>query len=236
MKIKILVLILLFGVNFGSKGQEIEGYRFVGSREYRYNHKGEKIEKRSFNANHQLESFVNYIFDVNGNKIESLKYSNDSVLLARYVYFFDAENYKIRSIKVDYKNDVETRKNYINNEKGENIRTEYFDADGLTKYSEVTYTDTGEFKSRKSFDRNGELSSAYDYEYLYKNGKILEKQRLSKAKLASKTVYEYDDNGFKTSYSSNYVSIRRTSKKRLYNYNEHEQCIQSLVYEKLKTK
>jgi len=157
-------------------------------------------------------------------------------LLARYVYFFNAENHKIRNIKVDYEKAIETRKAYINNDKGENIRTEYFDAVGLTKYSEIAYTNKGEFKSRKIFDKAGKLTSGYDYEYTYENGQVTEKKRFSEDELASKTLYKYDENGYKISYSSNYVSSRRTSKKRLYKYNSKGQCVRSLVYEKIKTK
>lgn len=236
MNMQILIFILLFSVTIASSGQKMVGYKFIGSREYKYNHKGERIEKQTFDADNNRESFVCYKYDVNGNKIETLKFSKDSVLLTRYVYFFNAENHKIRNIKIDYEENEETHKTYFNNEKGENIRTEYFDANGLIKYSEVDYTEKGEFQSRKSFSKDGKLSYAYDYEYLYKNGRVVLKKRFSKGKLASITSYEYDKNGFKISYASHYVSNRRTSKKRLYKYNNEGQCVQSLVYEKIKSK
>jgi hypothetical protein len=221
-------------MNIVVKAQEIDGYKLIGLRDYRYNEKGEKVEKRIYDVDHNLLGFVCYKYDINSNKIETLKYSSDSILLVRYVYFNDAENFRIRNIKVDYERAIETRKTYFNNETGENIRTEYFDAEGLTKYSEMTYTDNGEYKRWKSFDKDGNMISDYAYQYVYENEKVIEKRRLSEDDLVSLTRYEYDKNGFKISYSSDYVSSRITNKKRLYQYNASGQCVSSLVYELIK--
>ncbi|WP_421920775.1 hypothetical protein [Marinifilum sp.] len=220
-----------------SFAQDIEAYTLIGSRKYAYNKKGERIEKQSFDAENKRISFVHYIFDEKGNKIESLKYHGDSTLLSRYIYIYSPENLRIKSIKCDYIKNTESRKVYINNDKGENVRIEYFNDNGLSKYTVITYTEKGEYESRLNYNENGLLTSETYYRYIYKNNRIVEKDKYNGAnELTLHSIYEYDEKGRKHSYSSKYASSRRKSKKRIYQYNSKGQCVRSLVYESIKTK
>ena len=232
----ILILFLILCV-IGTYSQELDGYRLVGSRKYSYNSKGERIEKRSYDVNRKLVSFVHYKFDTYGNKIETLKYNCDSTLQKRYIYFYNLDNQKVKSIKCDYKKAKESSKVFTNNCKSEIIRTDYFNENGFQRCMEVVYSDKGEIESRKYFDKDGEITSENKFRYDYQNGRIVKKYKYSGSdQLLTATTYLYDDEGNKISYSSYYVSGSKSNKKRLYQYNSIGQCIASSVYESVKTK
>lgn len=72
MKLISLLTVLLCVIQV-SNGQKIENYNFIGSRTYRYNHQGEKIEKHKFSKD-KLVSKTLYKYDKNGQHVNSLVY------------------------------------------------------------------------------------------------------------------------------------------------------------------
>ncbi|NOU61131.1 hypothetical protein [Marinifilum caeruleilacunae] len=235
--LKAIFAFFLIWSSVAACAQEIEGFQFVGSRQYAYNSKGERIEKRTFNAKGSLLSFVHYKYDENGNKIESLKYQSDSIIQKRYVYFYNLENQKVKSIKCDYIKGKESSKVYLHNSRGEISRTNYYSGGRLLQYTELLYSDKGELDSRKNFNKDGELTSENHFEYKYQNHRIIEKKKFSGAdNLLSTTTYLFDKKGRKVSYSNSYVSSKRSNKKRFYQYNAKGQCVGSKVYEFISTK
>lgn len=230
------ILFLLLLISFSIKAQRFEDYEFVGSRRYIYDETGLRTEKKTYDSDHKLVSFVHYKYDVHNNKIATLKYNKDSTLLLRYIYMYDANCFKIKSLKYDYFKNKESQKVYWNDEHGNNIRTEYYEFKELIKYTEISYTASGDFNSCKTFSKNGKLESEVRYDYLFKNELIVEKTRYSGEKIVAKSIYGYNENGEKISHISNYSSGKRDSKKRIYSYDSKGNYIQSMVYKKLKNK
>ncbi len=232
---KIVFPLLLSSVAFQQSIKEIKGYQLSGVREYTYNEKNERTGKLIFDAAMNLESFVHYLYDANGNKIETLKYNNDSVLIARYIYVYN-NGLKIKSFKYDFEKQEESVRLYKHNEKGQIIRTEYFSNHELNRYVDATFTVKGEYENRKTYDAEDKLKYESKYRYVYEQGKLIEKSRLSgSGKLQTKTIYNYNPDGSESGYDRQYFSAKK-DKKRRYRYNKNGQCIGSLVYESIEAK
>ncbi len=226
---------LLSSMSYQLGVEEIEGYKLTGVREYTYNEKNERTGKLIYDAEKNLTAFVYYLYDLNGNKIETLKYNGDSVLIARYVYIYN-KNLKIKFFKFDFEKQEESVRLYKHNEKGQIIRTEYFSNNKLTRYVDATFTVKGEYENRKTYDAEDKLKYESKYRYVYEQGKLIEKSRLSGSdKLQTKTTYTYNPDGSEAGYDRQYFSAKK-DKKRRYRYNKNGQCIGLLVYESIEAK
>ena len=202
----------------------------IGSREFAYNKKKERVEKRVYDAAHKLTGFVAYKYDLHGNKIETLKYSGDSVLLVRYVYLYDKNNLRIKSQKIDYGEEKESSKLYFYNSEGRNIRTEYWYDSKMRKYVSQTFNKHDNVQSKSTFNSNDEKISKYTYKYILKNELIQEKWKFDKnGELISKSTYKYNKEDLKTEYTIKYNGGKRDSKQRFYHY-EDGLCVCSKVY------
>lgn len=231
--LSILLLTLFAGQQ--ANGQDEGDYKITGTRKFVYNNKNQQTEKQIYDVDNKLLTFVHYVYDAAGNKIETIKYDADSTLWVRYIYVYSSDNQRTHCIIYDSSKKSVDKRDYKYNEKGQVIETDYYSDSVLKKRVMAEYSDQGDCIVKKRFNNENKPISESRFKYIYKDENLVEKWRLSENdEIVVKTFYTYDDNGTETTYLRQSLKGSKPNSKRIFIYNNNNQCIGATVYESTK--
>lgn len=210
-------MLLLFFISIQVKA---DNYQLVGKRQYTYDENGLRTQKISFDSEGKTEKKVLYFYDSNGNKIRTEKYLAKDTLLAVYQYQFNNKNEKTGSLKIDYTRNKKSSKRYYYNDKGQNIKSEYYINKVLVKKVEYEFDKFGNQTKYVAYNANGEQTSLFFTENKYDKKARLRKKykRNGKGVLEKENQYNYNNKSQVISSLTIYHNGKKANSKRVYTF------------------
>jgi hypothetical protein len=206
------------------KGERYRPWSNEYDHQIKYDEKGNKIEKNSYNSDGSLSSRYTYKYDEKGNKIEKNSYNSDGSLSSKDTHKYDEKGNKIEDNTYNFGGSLRFKGTHKYDEKGNKIEDNYYNSDGsLRSRYTYKYDEKGNKIEGNEYYSDGSLRSRYTYKYDEKGNKIEENEYNSDGSLARKWTYKYDEKGNKIE-ENEYNSDGSLNSKNTYKYEYDKQC------------
>ncbi|MDQ1770208.1 hypothetical protein GQR60_14655 [Labilibaculum sp. A4] len=226
------LLILLLSFTSIQEKAVTKEYQFIGCGQYTYNEEGLCSGKLSFDSPKRLKKKVLYFYDEQGNKIKTEKYNVTNKLITVYEYQFNEKKQKTKSSKIDHLKNKVSSKRYTYDDKGRNIKTEYYSNKTLLKTVKYAFNEFGHQIESTTYNAEGKQTSLFYTENKYdKNGRLSEKYtRDTNGKLVKLNHYDYNKESQRSTSFTYYHSGKRPNSKRIYEYDSNGRKVGFIKY------
>ena len=200
------------------KGERKRQSSYEYDQQIKYDEKGNKIERNSYNSDGSLVNKWTYKYDEKGNRTEANTYNSDGSLNLKLIFKYD-EKGNITELNGYISDGSLVRKDaYKYDEKGNKIEHKNYDSDGSLyfKYTHK-YDEKGNEIEYNGYNSDGSLDSKWTYKYDEKGNVIEMNEYNSDGSLGRKNSYKYDEKGNEIEYNG-YNSDGSLENKNSYKY------------------
>ncbi|SEU15758.1 Antitoxin component YwqK of the YwqJK toxin-antitoxin module [Draconibacterium orientale] len=171
---------------------------------YRYDLKGNLIEKLEYNSKGNLTEKTISTYSESGDLINEIRYNADGRINSKYNYKY-THNKILKSNFYDGNGNLEKKREYKYYESDKVVELNSYYEDGALELKRVsTYDENDKLIEEINYSKEGEISGIYTYKY-FDNGKLAEENWISSSgNIYNGFIYSYDDKG-NLSESQNYV-------------------------------